>query len=403
MAFQHLIYTALKQSALVFVLADRSGQILYANPAFESQTGYRPQEMVGKPVQMLAEANDRAGLGASILLALQEGQSWDGRIAVLRKEGPVLQSQATLWPVLEDTGAIEAVACVFRDITAEVNLEAQLRTSQKLEAIGQLASGIAHEINTPTQYIGDNIRFFEQSMNDLQGLLESFDCLLQAAAQIETLSPLTREIEAYKRQIDYDYLVKEVPLAVQQSLEGNQRVAEIVRAMKEFAHPGSDAYEPVDVNHTIMSTLAVSRNEWKYVADVETDLGADLPPLVCDPSAFSQVILNLCVNAAHAMEEMIEKRGSKKGKLRIQTRRVENRIEIRISDTGPGIPAGIRERIFEPFFTTKDVGKGTGQGLALAHSVIVDKLKGAILLESETGEGTTFVLQVPAGFGGHQG
>ncbi|RLB20288.1 MAG: histidine kinase, partial [Deltaproteobacteria bacterium] len=184
-----------------------------------------------------------------------------------------------------------------------------------------------------------------------------------------------------------------------QSLDGVERVTKIVRAMKEFSHPGSPEKTPVDINHAIDNAITVAKNEWKYVADIETDLDPDLPPVPCLPADLNQVILNLIINAAHAIEKVVGNNGNRKGKIRVITRKDNGWAEIAISDTGCGIPDSIRHRIFDPFFTTKEVGKGTGQGLSIAHSIIVDKHGGTIDFESREGKGTTFTIKLPLGQG----
>jgi signal transduction histidine kinase len=187
----------------------------------------------------------------------------------------------------------------------------------------------------------------------------------------------------------------EVPQAIQQSLQGIGRVTTIVRAMKEFSHPGSEEKSDTDLNRAIETTITVARNEWKYVAEVVTDFDPALPLVRCLPGEINQVILNLIVNAAHAIADVVENNGKSKGTITIRTRSQGDRVEIRVSDTGTGIPETIRAKIFDPFFTTKGVGKGTGQGLAIAHSVIVDKHGGTISCETEVGKGTTFVIRLP--------
>jgi signal transduction histidine kinase len=196
-------------------------------------------------------------------------------------------------------------------------------------------------------------------------------------------------------EADPTYLCREVPQAIAQALEGVQRISKIVRAMKEFSHPGSEGKCAIDINHTIETTIAVARNEWKYVADVQTYFAADLPPVPCLAGEFNQVILNLLINAAHAIGEALGEGSACKGTITITTRCAGDWMEVQIQDTGVGVPENIRARIFEPFFTTKEVGKGTGQGLALAHTVIVKKHDGQIWFESEVGKGTTFFLRLP--------
>ncbi len=276
---------------------------------------------------------------------------------------------------------------------ARQEMEIQLRQGQKLESIGQLAAGIAHEINTPTQYIGDNTRFLADAFKDLNSLLAHLEKL--AAATPETTPGILAELRATAGQVDCQYLCEEIPRAIQQSLEGVDRVTKIVRAMKEFSHPGTTEKTAVDLNHAIDVTLSVSRNEWKYIAEVKTEFDATLPLVPCLPGEFNQVILNLIVNAAHAIADVVGKTGTAKGLITASTRRDDGWVEVRIQDTGTGIPETARPRMFEPFFTTKGVGKGTGQGLAIAHTVIVKKHGGTIYFETETGKGTTFIIRLP--------
>ncbi|MGB0104699.1 MAG: ATP-binding protein, partial [Candidatus Sulfotelmatobacter sp.] len=207
----------------------------------------------------------------------------------------------------------------------------------------------------------------------------------------ENVAVVAAEVE----RVVAGYLLEEIPKAIEQTLEGVTRVSQLVSAMKEFSHPGTKEKTPLDLNHAIQSTITVARNEWKYVADVETEFDPSLPLVSCQPGEFNQVILNLIVNAAHAIAEVVGKNGSQKGKIKVQTRDCQEWVEIRIQDTGSGIPEKARARIFDPFFTTKKIGKGTGQGLAIARSVVVDKHDGSIHFETEEGKGTTFIIRLP--------
>jgi len=274
-------------------------------------------------------------------------------------------------------------------------MEIQLRQAQKLESIGRLAAGVAHEINTPTQYIGDNIMFIRDSLGELMSPLRLFGQLVQAARDNKLDPELLDSAEAAIKTADLDYLMEEMPKAVEQSLQGVDRVTKIVRAMKEFSHPGAAEKTKVDLNHCIDSTLTVARNEWKYVANLVTDFDPNLPPVTCLPGEFNQVILNLIINAAHAIGDTLNPQTSEKGTITVRTRQDGDWVEVRIGDTGSGIPEAARAKIFEPFFTTKSVGKGTGQGLAIARSVIVDKHGGTIRFETELGKGTTFLIRIP--------
>ena len=288
-----------------------------------------------------------------------------------------------------------------RDITERKILQIRLTQAQKLEAIGQLAAGIAHEINTPTQYVGDNISFLVDAFGDLKTLIDKDLELFRSFKQGIEPDALVEEAEQARKTADLDYLLEELPKALQQSLGGVEQVAKIVRAMKDFSHPGQDEKTATDLNRAIESTITVASNEWKYVAEIDTDFDKNLPLVHCLPNEFNQVILNLITNAAHAIADAVGDGSSgEKGKITISTRREGPWAEIRISDTGTGIPDEIKPRIFDPFFTTKAVGKGTGQGLAISHNIIVDKHGGTITFETETGKGTTLIISIPIGTDG---
>jgi PAS domain S-box-containing protein len=281
------------------------------------------------------------------------------------------------------------------DITERRILESRLAHAQKLESIGQLAAGIAHEINTPAQYVGDNVRFLEEACEDLERVHELYRQLLDRLKSEGLAEELVRKIEKTAAEIDLEYIRTETPKAVRQSLDGIERISRIVRAMKEFSHPGTGSKMNIDLNKAIESTITVARNEWKYVAEVITDLDPSLPPVPCLPGEFNQAILNMIINAVHAIAEKNGKDSERKGTISISTRNSGDSVEVRIGDTGAGIPEKVRPKIFDPFFTTKDVGKGTGQGLAISHSVIVEKHGGTIDLETEVGKGTTFIVRLP--------
>ena len=283
-----------------------------------------------------------------------------------------------------------------REITERRMLEAQLVQAQKLESMGQLAAGIAHEINTPMQYVGDNTRFFQDAFTDILNLLKSYENLLEAVRAGSAVSDFIQQVEEAREMADLEYLLEEVPNALAQSMEGIEWVNKIVRSMRSFSHPVVEDKIAIDINQAIESTLTISRNEWKYVAEMITQFDSSLPLVPCFPGEFNQVILNIIVNAGQAIAEVIgDDSGSAKGTITVSTLRHGDDVEIRIGDTGPGIPDQVRSKVFDLFFTTKDVGKGTGQGLAMAHSVIVEKHGGSLTFESEEGRGTTFIIRLP--------
>jgi two-component system NtrC family sensor kinase len=281
-------------------------------------------------------------------------------------------------------GCVTDISMLKQTLEERDRLEDNLRQAQKLEAIGQLAAGIAHEINTPTQYVGDNLRFLKESFGELDSVIEH---LVEAGG-----GSARKALD----DADFEYLKEEIPRALNQSLEGVDRVAKIVRAMKEFSHPAREK-TATDLNRAIQSTITVASNEWKYVAEMDMDLDANLPAVHCSPAEFNQVVLNMIVNAAHAITDVVGDGGKGKGRIGVKTRADGEWAVVEISDSGSGMPAHVQQRIFEPFFTTKEVGKGTGQGLAIAHNVIVDKHAGTIKVVSAPGAGTTFVIRLPIG------
>ena len=315
------------------------------------------------------------------------------RIEVTLEEREKAFVKMTVSPLRDSCG----MGYIFmgEDITGRLVLEHELAQAQKLESIGQLAAGIAHELNTPIQFVGDNVRFLSDSFADLHATLTRYREILAAAKSGRRLPPeLVETCEAELQRIDLDFLSDETPKAFAQTAEGINRVATIVRAMKEFAHPGSHEKAMVDLNKAIESTVVVARNEWKYVAELQTNLDSSLPPVLCLVGEFNQVVLNLIINATHAIADTVKGTG-KKGTITISTTHTDDSVEIRIADTGGGIPEAIRHKIFDLFFTTKGVGKGTGQGLAIARSVVVDKHGGTIRMESDVGKGTTFIIRLP--------
>jgi two-component system NtrC family sensor kinase len=272
-------------------------------------------------------------------------------------------------------GPTAGIVLLASDVTEYRLRQVQRGQAQRLESIGALAAGIAHEINTPMQYIGDNVGFLRDSWPVLR------DTMTSVAASAE-------------RHAEIPYLLAEIPTAIDQTLEGVARVSVIVRAMKEFAHPGTGECTPIDINHTIATTINVARHEWKYVCEIETDLSPELPLVSSRPGELNQVILNLLVNAAQAIAD-VGPHDRVDGRIAIRTRQVEDAIEISVADSGTGIPEAIRGRIFDPFFTTKEVGRGTGQGLAIVHDIVVHKHQGRIWFETQVGTGTTFHVRLP--------
>jgi two-component system NtrC family sensor kinase len=373
------------------VTADETGRIQFANDAAAAIFGFSDGELLWRDFESLApgylECFARSGGSANSPEAPIE-------LVGKHKTGREMPLEISLSECVQGPQN-HRLTLVVRDVTERKRTERQVAQSQRLESIGQLAAGIAHEINTPIQYVGDNIHFLSDSFKGLSALLAAYrelECPAKNALEEPGLRDRTARLA---EEVDIEYLQAEIPKAIQQSLDGVRRVAEIVGAMKELSHPGTTAKCTVDLNHLIGNTILVSKHAWKLVAEVTTDFDSELPTLQCIAGDLSQVILNLIVNAADAIADTVKDKGGIKGRVVISTRRCGDWAEIRVSDNGPGIPESIQPRIFDPFFTTKDVGKGTGQGLAIAHAIITQKHEGTIHLETQKDVGATFVIRLP--------
>jgi signal transduction histidine kinase len=297
------------------------------------------------------------------------------------------------------TGTCELVAKakvlrgLMLDVTELRRLGRELAAAQKLESVGRLAAGVAHEINTPVQFVSDNVQFVRTSMTDLSAVIRAYRDLKVAVESASDATAAAQLAGNAEKAADLDYILENAPQALDSSIEGLGRIATIVRSMKEFAHPDQAHKTLADLNQAIRSTLIIAHNEYKYVAELDAQYG-ELPAIPCYLGEINQVVLNLLVNASHAISDVVKDTGIL-GKLGVRTRLDGNAVEISISDTGTGIPESARDKIFDPFFTTKEVGKGTGQGLAIAHSVIVTKHGGILRFETECGKGTTFIIRLP--------
>ncbi len=281
------------------------------------------------------------------------------------------------------------------ELTKQRLRDSQLLQAQKLEAVGQLAAGVAHEINTPMQYIGDNLDYLGKKVALLEPLI---DALMQfGEADVDGVVPAEaiERVRSESKKLRGKQLLDGLLEAITDSCGGVKHVSKIVRAMKEFAHPGREEKIQVDINSALESTIAVSTNEWKYIAEIETDFDQTNPHVTAFAVELNQVFLNILVNAAHAVGDATDDGAAGKGKITVATRMMDDWVQITIADSGTGIPDTVKARIFDPFFTTKEIGKGTGQGLSIAHSVIVQKHGGRLWCESTSGEGTTFFIEIP--------
>jgi PAS domain S-box-containing protein len=385
----------LKSISSVLISVGADGCVKRWNEAARETLGVEASDAVGRPLRECLIQWDWPRLTELIVESLAKGVPTRAEsLRFRRRDGTDGFLGVTINPVESEGEGRGAYLIQAADITERRVLEMQLVHAQKLESIGQLAAGIAHEINTPTQFVGDNTRFLHEAFRDLRKLLDRYAEVAEACRGGPVPPELLARMDATAREIDLPYLAEEIPKAIDQSLEGVARVAKIVRAMKDFSHPGGEEKKAVDLNKAIESTITVARNEWKYVAEMVTDFDPALPPVPCLAGDVNQVILNLIINAAHAIADVVAGTDAK-GQITVGTRRGRGWVEVRVSDTGTGIPEAVRPKIFEPFFTTKEVGKGTGQGLAIARSVVVEKHGGSITFETEVGKGTTFVIRLP--------
>lgn len=386
---QTKLATAIKQTDDLIIISDINGIIEYVNPAFNVVTGYSNEEALGRNPRLLKSGKQDSTFYKGLWNSITEGKVWRGQMLNAKKNGEEYIAEAVISPIRDQQGEITHFVAVQRDISNEVQLEKELRQAHKLEAMGTLAGGIAHEINTPAQFVNNNLDFLTDSFVDLHQFIESCVEFMEVSDN-KNIDQLQKSYD----ENDVEYLVDEIPQALTQSIDGIKQIANIVSSMKQFAHPGENSKVSTDINGALKSTSTVCRNEWKYIADLEFELEQDLPHVLCYRSELNQVFLNLIVNAAHAIESTLTEQKTK-GRIVISTKTTDGFVEIHIKDNGGGIPKEIREKLYDPFFTTKDLGKGTGQGLSIAHSIITDKHGGNIIFETELGIGTTFIISLP--------
>jgi signal transduction histidine kinase len=371
----------LESLPFALVLVDRHGRLVLANAAARAFLGHSSSDLRGRAWNDFVPEPSGGGQGGAAREAVARSGVHGAR--------PVLLAEIP-FPVGDQSLSVKA----FLDLSERKLLERQLRQAQKLEAVGQLAAGIAHEINTPAQFVGDNLRFLSDAFGALAGLTERYRDGMRALDGAPGQPVVAAALREAEEAVDLPFLAEQAPQALGQALEGIGRIGHIVRAMKEFAHPGTQEKSPADLNRALENCVTIARNEYRYVADVVLELG-ELPPVSCHLGDLNEVFLNLLVNAAHAIAAAAPDGGAR-GTIRVRTRCTgADRVRIEIEDSGTGIPDAIQDRIFDPFFTTKEVGKGTGQGLAIARSVVVDRHGGTLTFETALGKGTTFRVELP--------
>lgn len=382
---------------------DRTGKIHMFNNSAEQIFGYSVHEVDDISIDVFLPEEDRQKHMEGLELFLETGSSPTvGHLLEytgVKKDGTTFPFEMAISWREVDNEIIFVSQC--RDITSKklaeeerIALENELRQAQKMESLGVLSGGIAHEINTPVQYVGDNIKFLQTGFTDIRRLCSQLRKLTKAASAKGYLPELTEETARLAEEVDLEFLIDEIPEAIDQSLEGVERISEIVKAIKEFSHPDTKEKTSTNINAALNTTIMVSRNQWKYIAELETDLDEELPHVMCLPGEFNQVILNLIVNAAHAIEDASGDSGEL-GKITVSTKHDDDFVDITVRDSGTGIDPDKLTTIFDPFFTTKEPGKGTGQGLAISHNIITKKHGGQIWATSELGHGATFHIKLP--------
>src|SRR5579863_559175 len=407
---------ALDAAATHIIIGDatRPGwPVVYMNRAVARDFGYEPNELLGKGPSAFFPSDLNHVQLEGITRALSDGREVRTEMRGRRNDGTIFWVGFFIAPVKDTAGRITHYVGVGADITARLEQERtqrqlqdqlysemherermaiELRLAQKLESVGRLAAGVAHEINTPIQYVGDGVAFLESAHADQERLLAAYR---EAFFRLGSGEPAASVLEAVRRaeeDVDLEFLRVEIPKAFERTLEGVGRVAAIVRAMKEIAHPEVNAQKPADLNHAIETTLLVAHNEYKYSAQVETQLGS-IPEVICNVGELNQVFLNLIVNAAHAIQD--SGKDAATGRITITTTAAREGVVICIADNGCGIPNENLEKIFDPFFTTKPVGRGTGQGLAIVRSIVAEKHGGSLEARSTVGVGTRFTIKLP--------
>ena len=379
-------HSVLQNSPDAILFLDADGRVTFQNRTFSQVFNLPNNDIID--LQIPAKVHEK------MMSALREGVHWREETLVGNSEGQLIPVDLIAVPFhKEQTGGSLILSDLSEQKAAREEqrmLEQRIYQTQKMESIGLLAAGIAHEINTPTQFVGDNIRFLRDSFTDLDELVKEYDaCLTRNGVQDEAIAEKIDEV-------DLEYLGEEIPKAIDQSLEGVGRITSIVSAMKEFSHPGDGQLKREDLNHAVQNAVAVARNEWKYYSTVELELDEQLPSVLCRLGEINQVILNLIVNAAHAINEKAQLSGNKDlGVITIRSQCVGDRIQLRIKDTGTGIDEEVQDQVFNPFFTTKEIGTGTGQGLAITYDIIHNKHGGRVWFETALNEGTEFIVELP--------
>jgi PAS domain S-box-containing protein len=386
-----------ENSADLIAVVDQSGHRIYNNPTYGRLLGYTAEELKNTVSFQQIHPDDRPLVTRAAQKAVETGVGQIVEYRMRRKDGTYVTLESHSSFIRDSRGEIEALVISARDVSDR----RMAMHTEKLSAIGQLAAGVAHELNTPAQYVSDNLTFLRDTWSELDAAMAF--CLAPAHALIPSDSGSSDGVIFAGPPRDWDWLRKEVPKAISQSLEGIRRMTKILGAMRRFSHTGGGEREEVDLSEALDATITVAQHQIKEIADVQTDYQPDLPRVECYCDELNQVFLNLIVNATHAIRDASTQGTRHRGKLTIRTRQIDQDVQIEIQDNGSGIPLDVRDRVFDPFFTTKQVGEGTGQGLTICHEIVVQKHHGTIWFDTEIDKGTTFFVRIPIRFDSNTG
>ena len=406
---------AVEQSPSVVIITDRKGDIEYVNAKFCQITGYSVEEVIGKNPELLNAEGLAAENNRQLWEILDAGLEWSGEFRNKKKNGEFYWARATIGPIRNLAGEITHFLSIQEDITQHKQLEEELLRKnaaltealhelkktqssliqqEKFAGIGQLAAGVAHEINNPLSFVLSNFETIQKYIGRLTEVIAGYK-ELQAqvlAAEIPALQEKAVQVAGLEKQKKLNYILQDMAPILQESVDGLNRVSKIVKALRFFScEDQSGNYQEYDLNEGIRIALTMARNEVKYVADVRENL-APLPVIKVAGDQINQVLLNLIINAAHAIKS---KAAATPGLITVSTYCDELYVYCAVADTGTGIPEKIRNKIFDPFFTTKPIGQGTGLGLSISYDIIVNKHNGELLVESEAGMGSTFIIKLP--------
>lgn len=389
---EQLFRSIAENSADLIAVVDQSGHRIYNNPSYERLLGYTKEELKETISFQQIHPDDRTLVTRAAQQALETGVGQIVEYRMQRKDGTYISLESHGSFIRDSRGEIEAFVISARDVSDR----RMAQQTEKLSAIGQLAAGVAHELNTPVQYISDNITFLGGAWKQVDAAIAL--CLPAAHASITSDSHPSLAVSSAGPPEDWDWLRREVPKAISQSLEGIRRMSKILGAIRRFSHTGGGEREYVDLNEALDATLTVAQNQIKHLADVQTDYQTDLPRVECYCDEMNQVFLNLIVNASHAIRDASTQQARERGKLIIRTRQIDHDVQVEVQDNGTGIPLTARARVFDPFYTTKQVGEGTGQGLTICHDIVTQKHRGRIWFDTELDKGTTFFVRIPIKF-----